>query len=53
MVVKVLKNIENIIVKQISIINNKDMSKATNIDLKTDKDYIPDGVQIIIMALLE
>lgn len=38
---------ENIIVKQISIINNKDISKATNIDLKADKDYIPDGVKMI------
>lgn len=38
---------ENIIVKQISIINKKDISKATNIDLKADKDYIPDGVKMI------
>ena len=38
---------KNIIVKQIPIINNKDISKATNIDLKADKDYIPDGVKMI------
>ena len=42
-----MENIENLIVKQISIINNKDMSKATNIDLKTDNDDIPDGVNMI------
>lgn len=42
-----MENIENLTVKQISIINNKDMSKAINIDLKTDKDYIPDGVNMI------
>ena len=45
--VKVLENIENIIVKQIPIINNKDISKVTNIDLKADKDYIPEGVNMI------
>lgn len=43
---------ENIIVKQIPIINNKDISKATNIDLKADKDYIPDGVKMINAPLM-
>lgn len=47
-----MENIENIIVKQIPNINNRDISKATNIDLKSDKDYIPDGVNMINAPLM-
>lgn len=45
--VKILENLDKIIVKQIPIINNKDVVKKSNISITSDKDYIPDGVSMI------
>lgn len=46
-VVKILENLQKIIVKQIPIINNKDVVRKSNIFITADKDYIPDGVSMI------
>lgn len=49
MVVKVLEVLENLIVKQIPVINNKDLNMSINgtISLSSDKEYIPDGINMI------
>ena len=47
MVVKVLEGLENILVKQIPVINNKDTDKRGNISLSSYKEYIPDGINMI------
>ena len=49
MAVKVLEGLENIIVKQIPIIKNKDFNRSINqiISLSSDKEYIPDGINMI------
>jgi len=46
-VVKVLESLENITVKQTPVIDNKDTDKKAKISLTCDKDYIPDGVNMI------
>ena len=47
MVVKVLEGLENILVKQIPVINNKDLNKNANISLRSNEEYIPDGINMI------
>lgn len=42
-----MQNLENIIVKQIPVINNENIDKRVNISLTSDKDYIPDGINMI------
>lgn len=42
-----MENINNIIVKQIPVINNKDIDENVTISLTSSKDYIPDGINMI------
>lgn len=44
-----MEGLENIIVKQIPIINNQDLSMSINgtVSLSSDKEYIPDGINMI------
>ncbi|WP_434796706.1 S8 family peptidase [Terrisporobacter vanillatitrophus] len=42
-----MQNLENIIVKQIPVINNENIDKRVNNFLTSDKEYIPDGINMI------
>lgn len=42
-----MKNIDDIVVKQIPIINNEYTVEQSNVSLTSDKDYIPEGVNMI------
>lgn len=44
-----MEGLENLIVKQIPIIKNKDLSMSINgtVSLSSDKEYIPDGINMI------
>ncbi|WP_343339247.1 Major intracellular serine protease [Terrisporobacter petrolearius] len=42
-----MENLENIILKQVPVINYKDVVQRVNISITSDKDYITDGVVMI------